>query len=134
MTDSLKHIHISAEKFGSAYGCAGCGKLIEFTPKPTEDTEELEIRSLINNLFQDVDTETNIETDTANAICEVHTQKFLSYILHREKQVKAETAEKICTLIDYLEAAEGSTSTEMWRYNKAIRNAIRDRYVLKEEL
>ena len=45
------------------------------------------IRHLVNDLFQDVDNEAKIDTDTANAICELHTDKFEQLLLERDKEV-----------------------------------------------
>lgn len=48
----------------------------------------------------------------------------------REKAV----AEDICVMIDVIESRSKTNTLEEWKQYKGIRNSIRDKYVLREEL
>jgi hypothetical protein len=100
------------------------------TQTTTEYIEGKRIRLLLNNFLQDIDTENKIDADVANAIVSVHLTKFRSFAHDLIAQVKAETAEDICSMIDLYESQAPST-LEQWREYKKIRNGIRDKYVLK---
>ena len=60
----------------------------------------------------------------------IELEKFLlTQLTLAEKKI----AEDICLLIDTIELSYKDTSLEEWKAFKGIRNAIRDRYVLKQD-
>ena len=52
----------------------------KFTEEFKKDLK-LEIRLMVNSFFNDVDNENKIETNLANGICIVHTEKIYQFIL-----------------------------------------------------
>ncbi len=50
-----------------------------------------------------------------------------SLLLRKQKEI----AEDICVIIDKIESRSDTNTLEEWKQYKAMRNAIRDKYVLK---
>lgn len=57
-----------------------------------------EIRLLLNDFFQNVDTEAKIETDVANAIVDVHLKKFTN-LIQAEKEQYLEIIDLVQTIM-----------------------------------
>lgn len=57
-------------------------------------------------------------------------EQFLDEQLTKKEE---ETAEDICVLIDEIESRSETNTLEEWKQYKAIRNAIRDVYILKTQ-
>lgn len=53
-------------------------------------TNTKQLRAFVNDLFQDVDNEARIDTDVANAICDVHAAKLEKLLQAREGEVRKE--------------------------------------------
>jgi len=83
------------------------------------------LRSLLNNFLQDIDTEAQIDTKTANAIVDAHLRLFQAY----SGKIRRETAKEIVEFLDGLEINQPfDLKTDNWRNWKYIKNSIVDEY------
>lgn len=54
--------------------------------KPTQQEKEVELRNILNNFLQDVDTTAQVPVQTANAIVDVYLRKFQEAIASARKE------------------------------------------------
>lgn len=66
----------------------------ELEPKDKTNIEEIKLRLLLNDFFQDIDTEATVGADLANAIVDVHLKKFTRFLEEELKDQRQAECEK----------------------------------------